>query len=555
MMKQVTGGVCAAQGFSAAGIHCGIRRNQSKRDLALIYSTVPASAAAVYTSNLVKGAPLTVTKAHLADGKAQAVICNSGNANTCNADGVAVAEEMSALAAAQLHIAPQDVIVASTGVIGQPLDLAPIRSGLPQLAAALGDHSDQAAEGIMTTDTHRKEIAVQFTAGGKTCTIGGIAKGSGMIHPNLATMLVFLTTDCAISPAMLQAALSGDVQDTFNMVSVDGDTSTNDMVAILANGLAGNAEITAPDAQLAQLLCEKTGMKKVFFSNSGAEANECAIKAARKYAADHKGPEYHTIITLKNSFHGRTITTLAATGQDVFHHDFLPLTEGFAYAEANNLDDLKAQVAAHKCAAIMMEVVQGEGGVIPLTQEFVKGAAQLAAEQDILLICDEVQIGNGRSGKLYGYMHYGITPDIVSTAKGLGGGLPLGATLLGEKVQDVLTPGSHGSTFGGNPVCCAGALSILHRIDGPLLQSVQEKSDFIVNELTGAKGVKSVTGLGLMLGVEPERPVKDVINECMARGVLVISAKNKVRLLPALNIPMAQLEQAVSVLKDVCAGE
>lgn len=316
-----------------------------------------------------------------------------------------------------------------------------------------------------------------------------------------------------------------------------------------------NLYYTAPDAQLAQLLCEKAGMKKVFFSNSGAEANECAIKAARKYAADRKGPEYNAIITLKNSFHGRTITTLAATGQDVFHHDFLPLTEGFAYAEANNLDDLKAQVAAHKCAAIMMEVVQGEGGVIPLTQEFVKGAAQLAAEQDILLICDEVQIGNGRSGKLYGYMHYDITPDIVSTAKGLGGGLPLGATLLGEKVQDVLTPGSHGSTFGGNPVCCAGALSILHRLDGPLLQSVQEKSDFIVNELTGAKGVKSVTGLGLMLGVEPERPVKDVIADCMARGVLVISAKNKVRLLPALNIPMAQLEQAVSVLKDVCAGE
>ena len=244
-MKQVTGGVCAAQGFSAAGIHCGIRRNQSKRDLALIYSAVPASAAAVYTSNLVKGAPLTVTKAHLADGKAQAVICNSGNANTCNADGVAVAEEMSALTAAQLHIAPQDVIVASTGVIGQPLDLTPIRSGLPQLAAALGDHSDQAAEGIMTTDTHPKEIAVQFTAGGRTCTIGGIAKGSGMIHPDLATMLVFLTTDCAISPEMLNKALRSDVQNTFNMLSVDGDTSTNDMVTVLANGMAGNPEITA----------------------------------------------------------------------------------------------------------------------------------------------------------------------------------------------------------------------------------------------------------------------------------------------------------------------
>ena len=247
-MKQVTGGVCAAQGFSAAGIHCGIRRNQSKRDLALIYSAVPASAAAVYTSNLVKGAPLTVTKAHLADGKAQAIVCNSGNANTCNADGIAVAEEMSALTAAALHIAPQDVIVASTGVIGQPLDLAPIRTGLPQLAAALGDHSDQAAEGIMTTDTQPKEIAVQFTAGGKTCTIGGIAKGSGMIHPNLATMLVFLTTDCAISAPMLHAALTGDVSDTFNMVSVDGDTSTNDMVTVLASGLAGNDEIISDGA-------------------------------------------------------------------------------------------------------------------------------------------------------------------------------------------------------------------------------------------------------------------------------------------------------------------
>ena len=316
-----------------------------------------------------------------------------------------------------------------------------------------------------------------------------------------------------------------------------------------------NLYYTEPCAKLAQLLCEKTGMKKVFFGNSGAEANECAIKAARKWSEDKKGKEYSTIITLKNSFHGRTITTLAATGQDVFHHDFLPLTEGFVYAEPNDLADLARLIAENKCAAVMMEVVQGEGGVMPLDEAYVKGAAKLCQENDLLLICDEVQIGNGRSGKLYGYMHYGITPDIVSTAKGLGGGLPLGATLLGEKVQDVLTPGSHGSTFGGNPVCCAGALSILHRLDGPLLQSVQEKSDFIVSSLTGAKGVKSVTGLGLMLGVETERPVKDVIADCMERGVLVISAKNKVRLLPALNIPMAQLEQAVSVLKDVCAGE
>ena len=316
-----------------------------------------------------------------------------------------------------------------------------------------------------------------------------------------------------------------------------------------------NLYYTEPCAKLAQLLCEKTGMKKVFFGNSGAEANECAIKAARKWSEDKKGKEYSTIITLKNSFHGRTITTLAATGQDVFHHDFLPLTEGFVYAEPNDLADLARLIAENKCAAVMMEVVQGEGGVMPLDEAYVKGAAKLCQENDLLLICDEVQIGNGRSGMLYGYMAYGVQPDIVSTAKGLAGGLPLGATLLGEKVQDVLTPGSHGSTFGGNPVCCAGALSILHRLDGQLLQSVQEKSDFIVKALTGAKGVRSVTGLGLMLGVETERPVKDVISECMARGVLVISAKNKVRLLPALNIPMAQLEQAVSVLKDVCAGE
>ena len=314
-----------------------------------------------------------------------------------------------------------------------------------------------------------------------------------------------------------------------------------------------NLYYTEPCAKLAQLLCEKTGMKKVFFGNSGAEANECTIKAARKWSEDKKGKEYSTIITLKNSFHGRTITTLAATGQDVFHHDFLPLTDGFVYAEPNDLADLARLIAENKCAAVMMEVVQGEGGVIPLTQEFVKGAAQLAAAQDILLICDEVQTGNGRTGKLYGYMHYGVKPDIVSTAKGLGGGLPLGATLLGEKVQNVLTPGSHGSTFGGNPVCCAGALSILHRLDGPLLQSVQEKSDFIVNTLTGAPGVKSVTGLGLMLGVETVRPVADVICACAEQGVLVISAKNKVRLLPALNIPMAQLEQAIGVLKAVCA--
>ena len=248
-MKIITGGVCAAKGFQANGIHCGIRKNHSKRDLALIYSEVPASAAAVYTTNLVKGAPLLVTKAHIADGKAQAVICNSGNANTCNADGIEIAEAMSELVAKQLSIPASDVVVASTGVIGQRLKLDPIAAGLPALAEGLNpDGSAAAAEAIMTTDTLRKEIAVEFELGGVTCHLGGIAKGSGMIHPNMATMLVFLTTDAAISAEMLQKALSGDVAGTFNMVSIDGDTSTNDMVTILANGMAGNAEITCEGA-------------------------------------------------------------------------------------------------------------------------------------------------------------------------------------------------------------------------------------------------------------------------------------------------------------------
>ena len=256
-MHIIEGGVCAAKGFLASGIHCGIRRNKKKRDLALIYSEVPASAAAVYTTNLVKGAPLTVTKRHISDGIAQAVICNSGNANTCNADGIEVAEKMSDLLAQNIAISPSDVIVASTGVIGQRLDVTPIAVGLPLLVSQLGkdaEASKNAAEGIMTTDTVLKEIAVEFTAGGKTCRIGGIAKGSGMIHPNMATMLVFITTDAAISPDMLQKALSGDIQNTFNMVSVDGDTSTNDMVAIMANGLAGNETITKENEDYAEFM-------------------------------------------------------------------------------------------------------------------------------------------------------------------------------------------------------------------------------------------------------------------------------------------------------------
>lgn len=314
-----------------------------------------------------------------------------------------------------------------------------------------------------------------------------------------------------------------------------------------------NLYFTEPCIKLAQMLCERTGMKKVFFSNSGAEANECAIKAARKYAAEKKGKDCCTIITLKNSFHGRTITTLAATGQDVFHNDFTPLTEGFVYAAANDIEEIKTLLSKYKCAAIMMETVQGEGGVNPLDKDYVKAVAELAEKEDVLLICDEVQTGNGRTGKLYSYMNYEITPDIVSTAKGLAGGLPLGATMLGEKVQNVLTPGSHGSTFGGNPVCCAGALSILGRLDEKLFSEVREKSNYIKNQLEGAKGILGVSGLGLMLGIKTEKDAGTVIKECMDKGVLVIQAKDKVRLLPALNIPMELLETAVSVIKIVCA--
>lgn len=314
-----------------------------------------------------------------------------------------------------------------------------------------------------------------------------------------------------------------------------------------------NLYYTEPCVKLAQMLCEKTGMKKVFFGNSGAEANECAIKAARKWSEEKKGKEYATIITLKNSFHGRTITTLAATGQDVFHHDFTPLTEGFVYAEPNDLADLEQLIKTNKCAAVMMEVVQGEGGVMPLDETYVKGAAKLCEEYDLLLICDEVQVGNGRSGKLYGYMHYGIQPDIVSTAKGLAGGLPLGATLLGEKVQNVLTAGTHGSTFGGNPVCCAGAINVLNRLDENMLAGVEERSAYIKRELTGAKGVLGVSGLGLMIGIQTEKNASDIIAACREKGVLVIKAKDKLRLLPALNIPMEQLKKAVAVIKACCA--
>ena len=313
-----------------------------------------------------------------------------------------------------------------------------------------------------------------------------------------------------------------------------------------------NLYYSEPCAKLAQMLCTRTGMKKVFFSNSGAEANECAIKAGRKYGEVKKGKEYYTIITLKNSFHGRTITTLSATGQDVFHEHFTPMTDGFVFATPNDIQDAERLVKEYKCSAIFIELVQGEGGVTALDKGYVKALESLARKEDLLLMVDEVQTGNGRTGTLYAYMDYGITPDVVTTAKGLGGGLPIGATMLGERAENLFTAGLNGSTFGGNPVCASGALSIIERIDENLLAEVRKKSEYIFTELTGAKGVKSVSGKGLMIGVECEKDANEVIATCREQGVLVIKAKNKVRLLPALNIPWELLQKAIKTIKEAC---
>lgn len=345
---------------------------------------------------------------------------------------------------------------------------------------------------------------------------------------------------------------SGIAVNIFGVADDEWQKAVTHQLSVLPH--TSNLYYSEPCSTLAELLCERTGMKKVFFSNSGAEANECAIKVARKYAFDKYGDESHsTIITLKNSFHGRTIATLKATGQDVFHTDFGPFPEGFVYAEANNFDDVKKFVDTDKCIAVMMELVQGEGGVCKLDEAFVKSVAKLVKEKDMLLIIDEVQTGNGRTGELYAYMHYGIQPDVVTTAKGLGGGLPIGATMFGAKVENVLTFGSHGSTFGGNPVSCAGACNIIKRIDDKLLNEVKEKSAYIFSELEGAKGVKSVSGLGLMIGVETEKPAKEVANACIEKGVLVLTAKTKVRLLPSLNIDWDDLKKAIQILKEVIA--
>lgn len=311
-----------------------------------------------------------------------------------------------------------------------------------------------------------------------------------------------------------------------------------------------NLYYTKPCADLAMLLCEKTGMKKVFFANSGAEANEGMIKFARKYSFDKYGEGRKTIITLVNSFHGRTITTLSATGQDDFHTVFGPFTPGFKYCPANDIKALNDMITDDVCA-IMFECVQGEGGVLNLNEEFVHEIAKIGAEKDILVAVDEVQTGNGRTGKYFAYMNYGITPDIVSTAKGLAGGLPMGAVLFGEKLKDTVTPGSHGSTFGGNPIAAAGAISIVERIDDKFLNEVAAKGDYIRDYLGKMKGVKSISGMGLMLGIETEKPAKEIAAECLERGLLVLTAKTKIRLLPALNISKNELDKGLNILKEV----
>ncbi len=312
-----------------------------------------------------------------------------------------------------------------------------------------------------------------------------------------------------------------------------------------------NLYYTEPCAKLAQALCEKTGFKKVFFSNSGAEANECAIKVARKWAAENKGEDCYTIVTLENSFHGRTITTLAATGQEHYHELFKPLTNGFVHTPANDIEALKKTVDSNKIAAVMIECVQGEGGVIALDSDFVKAIGDLAKEKDFLVIVDEVQTGNGRSGKMYAYMNYDIKPDIVTTAKGLGGGLPIGAAMLGDKVENVLGFGDHGSTYGGNPVCCAGALTVINRLTDEFLSDVKSKSEYIFNSLENADGVQYVSGMGLMIGIKTVKPASEVVRAAMEKGVLCLTAKDKVRLLPALNISFQDLEKVINVIKEV----
>ena len=314
-----------------------------------------------------------------------------------------------------------------------------------------------------------------------------------------------------------------------------------------------NLYYSEPCTLAAEMLCKRTGMKKVFFSNSGAEANECAIKAARRYAEKNKGAEYYNIITLEKSFHGRTLTTLAATGQEAFHKDFRPLTPGFVYTPANDAAALEKTAAENKCAAIMIEIVQGEGGVNALDAGFVKAVFETAEKHGLLVITDEVQCGNGRTGELFGYMNYGVKPDIVTTAKGLAGGLPIGATLLGERAENIFEPGLHGSTFGGNPVSCSGAVNVLSRLTDCFLESVRGKGELVRSMLSGAEGIEGVSGMGLMIGIKTKKTAAEVCAQCLKRGVLVLTAKDRVRLLPPLNIETELLIKAVKIIKEVCA--
>lgn len=315
-----------------------------------------------------------------------------------------------------------------------------------------------------------------------------------------------------------------------------------------------NLYYTAPCAKLAELLCKKTDMEKVFFCNSGAEANEGAIKFARKYSYDKYGEGRSTVITMCGSFHGRTITTLAATGQDSFHTIFSPFTPGFKYCPVNDIRALNNALSDDVCA-VMFECVQGEGGVINLEKEFIHEIKDIAEKNDLLMIVDEVQTGNGRTGKYFAYENFGIHPDIVTTAKGLGGGLPIGAVILGEKLKDTVSPGCHGSTFGGNPVCAAGAISVVERIDDEFLKSVSEKSEYIIKKLKEIKGVKSISGMGLMLGVETDKQASLVAEKCLDNGLLVLTAKSKIRLLPALNISYREIDEGLNILKGVVENE
>lgn len=362
-MKTITGGICAAKGYKAAGIHCGIRKNKSKKDLSLIISEKPASAAAVYTTNLVKGAPLLVTKKHISNGVAQAIICNSGNANTCNSNGIEIAEQTCKLVAEALQMDKTDIVVASTGVIGQPLDIAPIKAAIPSLVASLGDNSDAAAEGIMTTDTTKKEIAVEFELDGKTCRIGGIAKGSGMIHPDMATMLVFITTDCAISSEMLRKALSSDIKDTFNMVSVDGDTSTNDMVTVLANGMAGNIEINS-EGDAFNIFMKALNTVTVYLCRAIAGDGEGATKLLE--CKVHGAAASETAKTVAKSVICSSLTKAAMFGADA---NWGRVLCAIGYSKAN-VDVSKIDVAFTSAAGTVAVCKNGAG--ITFSEELAK---------------------------------------------------------------------------------------------------------------------------------------------------------------------------------------